>query len=141
MRRPKLACGVLIALAVLLSRPAFPADDDDASTGAIHPGDIVTTIAQAWGLALQVAIRRANDRNELQTEIDRETVEATRRFGTVACNGSPDDEQDPLALQVRRHIDEEIAVLKDQLNITYRSLCIDGRLAVTFDVKVIDKPR
>jgi hypothetical protein len=131
----------LIALTVLLNGPAYPADDDNASTGAIHPGDIVTTIAQAWGLALQVAIRRADSRDALQAEIDRETVEATRRFGTIACSGRPDDEQDPLALQTRRRIDEEIAALKDQLAITYRSLCIDGRLAVTFDVKMIDKQR
>jgi hypothetical protein len=141
MRRQKFACGTLIALMVLLSGPAHPADDDDASTGAIHPGDIVTTIAQAWGLALQVAIRRANDRNMLQAAIDRETVEATRRFGTIACNGGSDGEQDPLALQTGRRIDEQIAALKKRLAISYRSLCIDGRLAVTFDVKVIDKPR
>jgi hypothetical protein len=131
---------MLIALMILLNGPARPADDDDASTGAIHPGDIVTTIAQAWGLALQVAIRRAPNRNALQAAIDRETVEATRRFGTVACNTNSDGAQDPLALMATRRIDEEIAALKNRLAITYRSLCIDGRLAVTFDVKVIDKP-
>lgn len=141
MRRPKLACGALIALTVLLNGPARAADDDNTSTGAIHPGDIVTTIAQAWGLALQVALRRAPNRVALQAAIDRETVEATRRFGTVACNTDFDGAQDPLALQARRRIDREIAMLRDQLAVTYRSLCIDGRLAVTFDVKVIEKPR
>ncbi|HVV41134.1 MAG TPA: hypothetical protein VHC94_08725 [Nitrobacter sp.] len=140
MRRSKLACGALIALMVLPNGAARAADDANTSTGTIHPGGIVTTIAQAWGLALQVAVRRARNRDALQTEVDRETVEATRRFGTIACNADSDGAHDPLALQARRRIDREIAVLKDQFAISYRSLCIDGRLAVTFDVKVIDKP-
>jgi len=140
MRRPRLACGALIASIVLLSPPAHPAEDDDASTGAIHPGDVVTTIAQAWGLALQVAIRRAGNRDALRAAIDRETVEATRRFGTIGCTTGGDGEHDPLAILARRRIDEQIATLSDRFNITYRSQCITGRLAVTFDVKVIDKP-
>ena len=141
MKRRKLAFGSVIALVFLLNGSAYPADDDNASTGAIHPGDVVTTIAETWSLALQVAIRRSRSRNALQTAIERETVEATRRFGTVKCRAAPDDEHDPLALLARRRVDEAIASLKARLVITYRSLCIGGRLAVTFDVKPIDKPR
>ena len=140
MRRPKFACGMLIASIVLLNAPAHPADDDDASTGAIHPGDIVTTIAQAWELALQVAIRRADNPEALHAAIERETVEATRRFGTIACSTGGDGGQDPLALLARRHLDEAIAALRNQLTITYQSRCIAGRLAVTFDVRVTGKP-
>jgi len=40
----------------------------------------------------------------------------------------------------RRHPDEAIAALRDQLTITYQSRCIAGRLAVTFDVTVTGKP-
>jgi hypothetical protein len=140
MKRPRFACGNLIALIVLLNAPAYPADDDDASTGTIHPGDIVTTIAEAWGLALQVAIRRTDNRNALHAAIERETVEATRRFGTIACSTDGDGGRDPLALLARRHLDEAIAALRSHLAITYQSRCIAGRLAVTFDVKVIGKP-
>jgi hypothetical protein len=130
----------VIALVFLLNGSACRANDSDASTGTVYPGDIVTTIAETWSLALQVAIRRSRSRNALQTAIERETVEATRRFGTVRCSAAPDDEHDPLALLVRRRVDEAIASLKARLAITYRSLCIGGRLAVTFDVKPIDKP-
>ena len=53
MRRRKLVFGSVIALVFLLNSSAYPADDDNASTGAIHPGDvIVTTIAETWSLAL-----------------------------------------------------------------------------------------
>lgn len=140
MRRRVIPCGSVIALVFLLNGSACRANDSDASTGTVHPGDIVTTIAETWSLALQVAIRRSRSRNALQTAIERETVEATRRFGTVRCSAAPDDEHDPLALLVRRRVDEAIASLKARLAITYRSLCIGGRLAVTFDVKPIDKP-
>ena len=141
MRRRVLPCGSVIALVFLLNGSACRADDGDASTGAVRPGDIVTAIAETWSLALQVAIRRSRSRNALQTAIERETVEATRRFGTVKCRAAPDDEHDPLALLARRRVDEAIASLKARLVITYRSLCIGGRLAVTFDVKPVDKPR
>jgi hypothetical protein len=140
MRRRKLARGSVIALAVLLNSSACAADDDSASTGAIHPGD-VTTIAEAWSLALRVAIRRSGSRNALQAAIERETVETTRRFGTVRCNEPPDGEHDPLALLATRRIDDAIASLKNRLAVTYRSQCIGGRLAVTFDVKANDNPR
>ena len=106
MRRRKLAFGSVIALVFLLNGSAYPADDDNASTGAIHPGDVVTTIAETWSLALQVAIRRSRNRNALQAAIERETVEATRRFGTVRCSAAPDGEHDPLALLARRRIDD-----------------------------------
>ena len=141
MRRRKLARGSVIALAVLLNSSACAADDDSASTGAIHPGDVVTTIAEAWSLALRVAIRRSGSRNALPAAIERETVETTRRFGTVRCNEPPDGEHDPLALLATRRIDDAIASLKNRLAVTYRSQCIGGRLAVTFDVKANDNPR
>jgi hypothetical protein len=35
----------------------------------------------------------------------------------------------------------EIASLRNRLAITYRSLCIGGRLALTFDVETIENPR
>ncbi|MEO6380839.1 MAG: hypothetical protein ABIO35_02250 [Nitrobacter sp.] len=141
MKRWKPACGSVVALVFLLNGSACPANDDNASTGAIHPGDVVTTIAEAWSLALQIAIRRSRNRNALQAAIERETVEATRRFGTLGCSVAPDSEDDPVALLARRRIDVEIASLKDRLAITYQSRCIAGRLAVTFDVKAIDNPR
>ncbi|HEU4805221.1 MAG TPA: hypothetical protein VFS91_05340 [Nitrobacter sp.] len=141
MRGRILACGSVVGLVFLLNGPVCPAADDDTSTGAIPPGDVVTMIAEAWRLALQVAMRRSRDRNALRATIEHETVEATRRFGTVRCSAAPDDEHDPLALLARRRIELEIASLKEQLAITYRSQCITGRLAVTFDVKAIDKPR
>jgi hypothetical protein len=141
MRRWKFTYGGVIALVFLLNASTCVASDDDASTGAIHPDDVITMIAETWGLALQVAIRRSRNRNALQAALERETVEATRRFGTVACSAVPDDEHDPMALLARRRVDEAIASLKDRLTITYRSKCITGRLAVTFDVRVIDSRR
>jgi hypothetical protein len=141
MRQRTLACGSVIALVFLLNGSACRADDDDVSTGAIDAGDVVTTIAETWSLALQIAIRRSRNHNTLQAAIERETVETTRRFGTVRCSAASDGEHDPLALLARQRIDVEIASLKERLAITYRSLCIGGRLAVTFDVEAIDHPR
>lgn len=140
MRRRKFARVSVITLTVLLNGSLHAADDDTTSTGAIHPADIVTTIAQAWSLALQVAVRHAADREALQAIVDRESVEATRRFGTVACGGDADDARDPLALLATRRIDEAIGTLKDYVTITYRSQFIAGRLAVTFEVKAANRP-
>lgn len=138
---PSSSCVSVIALVFLLNKSAGRADDSDTSTGAIHPGDVVTTIAESWSLALQIALRRSRNRSALEAAIERETVEATRRFGTVKCSVAPDDERDPLALLARRRIDVEIASLRNRLAITYRSLCIGGRLALTFDVETIENPR
>ena len=84
--------------------------------------------------------RGTADREALQAIVDRESVEATRRFGTVACGGDADDARDPLALLATRRIDEAIGTLKDYVTITYRSQFIAGRLAVTFEVKAANRP-
>jgi hypothetical protein len=141
MKRQANACRSVVVLVFLLIGSSCLANDDDASTGTILAGDIVTTIAEAWGLALQIVMRRSRSRNALQAGIERETVEATRRFGTVRCSAIPDHEHDPLALLAKRRIDVAVASLRDRLSITYQSICIGGRLAVTFDVEPIDIPR
>lgn len=146
MTRQKLACGSLIAIAVLLNGPARPADDEDTSTGAINPtgnpADIVTTIAQTWGLALQVAVRRIGSPDALQKAIDLETAKAIRRFGTIQCGADTDSGNERLALLAAQRINTEIAALKGQVAITYQSKCVAGTLAVTFDTKAITgRPR
>ncbi len=144
MTRQKLACGSLIAIAVLLNRPARPADDEDTSTGAINPADIVATpadivatIAQTWGLALQVAVRRINNPDALQKAIDLETAEAARRFQTIKCGADTDSDHERLALLAAQRINTEIAALKGHVAVTYQSKCVAGTLAVTFDAKAV----